>query len=372
MKTIYLVVLLLYTVIFGCRKTANDEIILNFDEIQNKLSVAKDGDTIYIPTGTFTIKNSLIINKNIVLKGAGVDKTFINSLLTGIYTEVIIITTNNNAICRITGITFKGFTGTNHSYTLGISGSCKSLRIDNCKFQNGGDHSVFLDGDITGVIDHCEFIDDSQESILIRNSAKQDEIWEKQPLLGTDKAIFIEDCIFTFNEKGDHAITSINGQSYVFRHNIISSKKDRNATQIDTHGNYYNDRSGYSSEIYENTLLSEESWYGIYMRGGKGVIFNNTFSGLFYMPICFANDGSFLPTSGPPYHDDTYPAIDQINSFYVWDNKLNTLLISDGTPVLFVQNRGKEREHIQKNRDYLDCAMPGYMPFTYPHPLTLE
>ncbi len=357
--------------IFSCRKN-NDTALLNTEQIQQLIDSASEEDTVYIPAGFCHLTESILIEKNITIIGAGIDNTIIRSPFNSSGTSTFIIKTNNDSRFRIAHITFEGVTGTNHSYALNIGGECTRLRIDHCKFIEGGDHSIMLDGNINGVIDHCSFVDDSQESISIRNSKQQDTIWNEQPLLGTDKAIFIEDCDFSFINKGDHAITSVNGASYVFRYNTVNSAYLRNATQIDTHGNYYNERSGYSSEIYNNTLHSEESYYGIYMRGGKGVIFNNTFTGKYYMPVCFANDGSYLPQTGPPYHDDTYPAIDQINSFYVWDNVCNNIPVTDGIPAFYVQNRGKEREHIQKDRDYYDYAMPDYAPYTYPHPLTKE
>lgn len=352
--------------------------------LTNLIDNANNGDTIQIPEGNYLFTTGYNCTKKVSLNGAGIGKTRILSSIMGETLQPLRMVLDNAVPYSISNITFMGITNTgNKSNTLGIYGTPKRLRIHHCESIRGGSHFIMLDGDIQGLIDHCTFTDAALEVISIRNSSQQNNIWTNRPVLGTDKAIFIEDCTFTMINKGELAITSVNGQCYVFRHNTIFSARARNAAPVDTHGNYYNDRSGYSSEIYENTFVSENSFYGIYMRGGSGVIWNNTLSGLYYQPICLGNDGSFLPRTGPPYHDDNYPAIDQINHFYIWNNTYNNVPITDGTPKLYVQNRGKEREHIQINRDYFtsipdgiiqaynpESIDPEYVPYAYPHPLT--
>ena len=145
---------------------------------------------------------------------------------------------------------------------------------------------------------------------------------------------------------------------------------DHNPTCIEVHGNYYYGRGSVSFEIYNNTINSGHSFMGMYIRGGTGVIFNNTFLNDFTYPIVFANYQSFTSgTNHPPgpcgYACCTYPCPDQINQAYVWDNTYG------GSPVdVFVRDRGLERDHIQEGRDYFMYEKPGYTPFEYPHPLT--
>jgi hypothetical protein len=176
----------------------------------------------------------------------------------------------------------------------------------------------------------------------------------------------------------------------------------------DAHGNFdiTGSRGSYSVEIYNNSFtINSTTYYGFYMRGGRGVIFNNTIEGTVTVPLCFAEYRSFMtkteygtkypgrklyphwdeladeiafssanPTLDPAidYCDNVYPAPDQINNFYVWNNTYNGAALTDDTPKPYVQDRGLERAHIQKGRDYFEYAMPGYTPYTYPHPLTKE
>jgi hypothetical protein len=390
---VLIIAILPFVLIVGCHKSSDDN-NLSFDEIKNKLESAEDGDTVNIPKGKCIFKTHIIINKNITLKGAGVDQTIFFNDQTKLYDAVLNITNNDKPI-RITGITFQGKAIVPNDsdksefiywHNTKQSAQITGFRIDHCKFIDGGKHAITIWGadDIFGVIDHCTFINAARCCNNTYGAAKGDLDWSRNEPLGTLKAIYIEDCSFRYDKPNYpegfcETVTGINGARYVFRNNTISTIAKLNACQIDMHGNWYGDRSGYSVEIYNNTLYSENSWYGMYVRGGRGVIFNNNFIGLlFYEPIILANDGSFMPTKDNP-RDQTYPAIDQINNFYIWQNyitcsyyKLNNALIFDGVPVPYVQNRGAERTLIKKDRDYFDVEMPGYVPYTYPHPLTKE
>jgi hypothetical protein len=394
MKLKNLIIPLLFSVIiYNCHKTSDVTDILNFNEIKAQLENAQDGDTVNIPAGTCLITECISVNKNIVIKGAGIDQTILQNDQTHLYDAVFYVK-NIDKPLRITGITFKGqeimpndsdksefIYWHNTKQTAQIAG----FRIDHCKFIDGGKHSITIWGaeDIFGVIDHCVFINASRNCINTYGAAKGDLDWSRKEPLGTDKAIYIEDNTFTYDKQNYpegfcETVTGINGARYVYRYNTTSHIASLNANPVDMHGNWYGDRGGFSVEIYNNTFDTGNSWYGMYIRGGRGVIYNNFFNGKFYEPIILANDGSFLPTRDNP-RDATYPAIDQINNFYIWDNtgtiayhNMNNAPISDGNPVPYVQDRGKEREIIQKDRDYFEYAMPGYTPYTYPHPLTNE
>lgn len=167
----------------------------------------------------------------------------------------------------------------------------------------------------------------------------------------------------------------------------------------------------FSYEIYENLIIVDENlqgdptmWAGVAMRGGTGVIFNNTFDGPVYHPILLVNYRScHLDThdacqeefdrcdGSSPYdgnEDSTgYPCRDQIGRstdtgqftsqalepLYQWNNSDN------GEPVLarvndissmFTCENPSMHDHIQEGRDYFDgVERPGYTPYVYPHPL---
>ncbi|HOV14956.1 MAG TPA: glycosyl hydrolase family 28-related protein, partial [Spirochaetota bacterium] len=338
--------------------------------LQNLIDNAKEGDIVFIPEGKYNLYETVFINKNLTLKGEGVNKTLIVHYKKDYNEHGISITGKEGSGFRITDIYFKGDENadTNNSNNIFISGNCKNFRIDHCKFEKGGAHSLMVDGDTYGVIDHCEFINDSQESISLRNG-NGDDVWSKKEPVGTDKAIFIEDNLFLFETKGTHAVTGVNGARFVFRYNSV--KSSINGALVDAHGNFENDRSNYLSEIYNNSLenIHPTIWnaYAIYIRGGLAVISDNIIKGKFSYAINLTNYRSWNSSKryppGPcsPVVVDNktyYPNVctyneakqyDLVQNVYSWNNLLN-----DKIELIKIINRGFDKDHIQKDRDYFE------------------
>jgi len=136
------------------------------------------------------------------------------------------------------------------------------------------------------------------------------------------------------------------------------------------------------------------------MRGGTGVIFNNTITGTWWAEFAVDNvrslqdrEGGGLADGTSPWDGNTpggegYPARDQIgrstdqwlwtddnpyppqalDPAYSWNNTYNGGFVN-----FFVHNGGRNEIHIQEGRDfYNNTEKPGYTPFTYPHPLVTE
>jgi hypothetical protein len=173
-------------------------------------------------------------------------------------------------------------------------------------------------------------------------------------MLGDQNAVFVEDCYFIGNR---HAIASNYGSHYVFRHNLVEDN-DAGVQAIDAHGpGYGSSRGSRSYEIYGNTVDNENTscWTAIYIRGGDGVIYNNTmFHGITTAPIMLYND-----SGGPPY-----PALDQIRELYVWENYYDGSLTVPAN-----WSPGAPDRVVQEGRDYFNYPRPDYTPYTYPHPL---
>jgi hypothetical protein len=88
------------------------------------------------------------------------------------------------------------------------------------------------------------------------------------------------------------------------------------------------------------------------------LIYGNTLGPGINRPVLLRNraDGS---------GDCNYPNQDQTTELYVWDNT------DDGQPVE-VRIRTGDECLFQEGRDFFYYAKPGYVPFTYPHPLLID
>lgn len=332
--------------------------------VQAAVNAASVGDTVVVPAGSASWTSPLSITKGIELKGAGIGSTIITNPSTGWQVGIINVKAVIGQQVTIDGFTFIGSGG--NEDVIVMTGSTRAFRIHDNKFTNGGAHSVWIWGDCYGVIDHNQFINPSREVISLFDKGTGDDSWSRPLSFGTAEAVYAEDNVFDFETIGDHAITGVNGTRYVFRHNTVHSSAALNASQVDGHGNYFDDRGIRSFEVYDNTLSSDSSYQGFYMRGGAGVIFGNTMTGSYYHPMIFTNYRSW-ETDAPGscgYDACSYPAPDQLHDVYVWNNTYNGATV---TP--WVTDRGLDRTHIQQGRDYFLSAMPGYTPYTYPHPL---
>lgn len=340
------------------------------NHVQDAINSASHGDTILIPPGSATWTSQVTCSKNLIIKGSGIDVTTITMSTTiGSYTGGLIITAPG--YWELTELTMVG-TGTKiYMVNATVAGS-EGFRVHHNKFVG---YKIRFGWDY-GVIDHNTF-DDCGEAIDVRwphslDSAhagappldgKGSYSWSLPVSLGSEEAVFIEDNVFYHDEIYGHPVTAVDGGRFVFRYNTMYVSAT-GYSDVDAHGNYFNDRSTYSFEIYNNDLNFERPYhsYGIYLRGGRGVVFNNEMntsgSGSLSFPICLANYRSF----NDPYA--SYPAPDQINNVYIWNNTYN------GSPVGgSVQDRGVEQDHIQLGRDYFETQLSGYTPYTYPHPL---
>ena len=166
--------------------------------------------------------------KRLTLQGAGIDKTVITDA-TGSECFQVPIKTSEKGIYtggkdktfRITGFTFKGKSDNSLISTTGYT----NWRIDHCRFENSG-RSLWVSG--IGLINYCVFDKkDNGQSIFVshRDYTGQehgDGSWNSQLSLGTEKAVYIEDCAFKYYaEKPNAALDGCFGGRVVFRHNTL-------------------------------------------------------------------------------------------------------------------------------------------------------
>lgn len=351
--------------------------------VAEAISRATSGDTVSIPAGRATWSSNISIpdSKRITVRGAGATETVI------VGGGAFSLGTSGSRITRI------GFESNDRDF---ISVAGKGWRIDHCTFTNTGSSSclgVYASSQSSepppaGVVDHCTF---NFTRVIVYGSRDLmgSHIWAEPLGLGTDNAVFIEDCTFRWNGFGNCVDSQYAGR-YVFRYNTVIDT----VCEVHSTSNPSSRTAGRSWEIYENTFeaVNETPWYPFRIRGGTGVVFNNTITGRYEnQHIAFDNvrscdgrcDGT-SPMDGNQRGEAGYPCRDQIgrstdafeyqedgnwpsqelDPAYAWGN------VNDTGTAEFVTIRCQESQnHIQEGRDFYNgTPKPGYTPYAYPHP----
>ena len=375
--------------------------------VQNAISSASSGDILVCPAGSWSW-STVNITKNITLEGAGIDQTTITLTSCGGLQS----STSYSGAFRVTGFTFTSNTSNICGYngTLGwirVLGN-KDFRIDHNKFRfwagtTATSHSmaIYTRYDVAGLIDHNQFINHPNE---MTSGGSLGGVWAEGngqtawslpigQLSDSSHTVFVEDNYFrqATESSGDgEAILGQTGVNYVFRHNEI-----RNMKCADAHG-YEATYGTKEYEISNNECIVESGfsiYRGFYIRGGTGVIYNNTLTGNFTYGVALAvtratsdskspgrselygGISSHSPCSSAEHH----PCADQIgrgqsvgsspnmtqtsSPLYIWNNDLSAA----STPI----TSETSATYIQSGVDYFynQGGKPGYTAYPYPHPL---
>jgi hypothetical protein len=387
-------------------------------------AASKTGEVIIqLPTGTSSSWNTVSVNMSawttpakLTIQGDGKTNTII-SVGTGV--QIFNITGKLNIPFRITGIKFSG-SGVYSGYqAIAIGGTCNNWRIDNNHF-----YRLFAANDIWiktygawGLIDNNIFEDSSQEGVTPQFSSGMATSWADPLTHGGVGAVYIESNTFIYttgisgNGGAKHAVTGYQGSRYVFRYNTLTyNDKSNFDTIVDAHGacseTIPNDGTRWI-EVYNNTLSGTSVGWAVNWRGGDGIVFNNTFSGI-NAGVYLNGDVTRNNCNGPSCYPGgacDYLAPGQIRMGYIWGNSWNGA--PNTAPVVNSQNYIPHFQ--QANRDYnlptsgTYANMPAtcthtdgyihrgywatdqntlytctatntwtayYTPYTYPHPLT--
>jgi hypothetical protein len=356
------------------------------------------GGTVYVPEGDFAFNinpnktyngrsTGVIILGGVSVIGAGINKTILREARSDIPEPVMFYADGlNGKRIRISGITFIGNVtneNTNNNCAVRML-RATDFRVDHCSFANFANYAVvasnYLEpyGANRGVIDHCSFDNPYKDDPnVIGAGTGGRKIWgygvgatgtgynwvdDIDDVLGKydglSNIVYIEDCNFS---RCRHSVTSNSGGFYVVRHCRFYEPRPEHYGMIDVHGSSGPEGVGgrgleaYDNEIYGCIYPPEmgNGWHSqaFCLRGGGGVVFNNT--------IIDCEVGVELSREG---------TIEQnwIKNLWIWGNVMNRLNApSNGT---LLTNPGGYTVNV----DYFLYAKLDYMPYPYPHPLTLE
>jgi len=334
-------------------------------DIQNAVDSAKTGDMVQLPACTNASWSGTVnVSKGITIAGAGETETRLikpSSQTTAMF--YIDCLGGSIGVFEFYGITLEGRGDENTlDQGLDLRNGCQDFVIHDSAFHKFGAQGIqvrdsAIDFNSSGVIYNCKFINNYRPQRGYGVHVVGDKNYPATFQYGTKNAVFVEDSYFEGNR---HAIASNNSSQYVFRHNTMVDNRE-NAAMIDAHGmTGFWPHGSRSYEIYNNTIVNSiRRFAGVGMRGGDGVIFNNTMSGTMHAILLTDDSSKKLGCT-------TYPCPDQIRDLYIWNNT------HDGTSANITIWKDIDKVLIQEGRDYFLFARPAYTPYQYPHPLRVR
>ncbi len=350
-------------------------------DIQSAADAAKDGDTIVLPAGDYYEFNKTVYIKNGVSmrgQGKGTTKIHASSAFTG-----NMLIWNNERKTSDRRVEIKDFS----LYGPGAGKDASAVHYVGIRLNNAYQMLDFIVHNFHGeqfstaaiLIWGVQYGSDVTQTRIVRgliyNSSfkevystpagvgygvsLQGDNWiesegNEQPL-GSADSIFVEDCTF---DHCRHGFASGRGSIQVVRYCTFTHPytQPTGYTQhlLDAHGTRSGDKTTQAYEYYHNTLdgtgaLGEAK--GIGLRGGHGVVWENT----------FINTPQWIRLNA----DDTTEDSDLyfLHDLYIWGNTV------DGNPQPSDAPFNGFPEYIKKNEDYFMYQLAGYTPYPYPHPL---
>jgi hypothetical protein len=380
------------------------------EAVSTCIAAAASGDTVRVLAGTAVWTKKVALNKSISLIGVGEGRTIITD---GVPKDHMLVVDGGTVAIspRISGMTIKGLSTDKIGViaTVMIEGISNGLgfRLDHITFDNILITGLGTNDWVWGVIDHCTFnmkTDAVGWAIYFSNErwgdltlCCGDMAWASPDDFGSRKFSFVEDSIFNPIGIGPtNYIDSAGGARYVLRHNSFHDGFLR------AHGTDSTEqvRGTRAVEIYKNSFINNAATFdGVEeLRSGPAIFYENQFSGSggFNHGIilkAFRDNGNFWPVwrpcDGTTDWDQNLPGeqgyacLDQpgrgegnlvtttANGLIpaIWPNQVLS-------PVYFWNNLGWRNDEggststrIQLGRDFFNSPKPGYVPYTYPHPL---
>jgi hypothetical protein len=348
------------------------------------------GSIINVPAGdgTVTWNAAIDITDSVHIAGPGKTNLTVSANIGSSWGD------NPFNIFNLSGKTIEisGFTTDNvliDSATIFTNGSGSLTLIIHDMAFTGSGRAIYTRGPHYGVVYDSTF---TGVGLLVSEQSDPDTSWAGDIPLGANasKALYFEDCEFTYTSGTDLDCES--GGRVVYRYSSLEGSGFGN------HGFDSVVRGCLWQSVEHSTIAQAGShnFMAIQYRGGTGVIHDNTITGTYSgAPIYLQNyrsvegwvpdtygygwcdgnnilDGNTEPEEtyrGYPCRDQAGFGVNQTSyPIYEWDNTLN-----GGNVDFTVRGSGYETTHIVSDRDYFnDTEMPGYTPYTYPHPLRNE
>jgi hypothetical protein len=219
-----------------------------YDRVYAAVNAANPGDTVIVPAGAATWTRPIVINKGIVLTGAGIGNTVISREFYDPWNGAITILPDDAArsadkFTRITGFTVKGGMKTIDSNNIGIFAYNDSatpitkVRIDHNRIVNIN-RGVLIKGNVWGVADN-NVLDTFYHGMDGEGANGGRMQWLNLPRnFGDSLSFFFEDNTLIMHNNGAfHA--GGHGGRWVARYNEYSGNTGNMSPVFDAHGNQF-------------------------------------------------------------------------------------------------------------------------------------
>lgn len=265
------------------------------------VNLSRSGDVVVIPAGVANWYNTLAINDNICLVGAGVG----NTIITNNAGRLICWTSQPNGMARLSGIQVEHGSERADACVY-VTGTCHAFRMDNCEIDNQNEYSLWFDNWIYGCVDHCTFniVGSAVEIEMEGYGGRQfgDGSWADADNMGTTNAIYFENDNFT-GPVGAH-IGMLDG--YFGSRAVVRYCNCTNCP-IGSHGtdNGGRGRGVREYEVYMNNMIYQPTNGAVWgqmedMRSGTSVVWSNNIIGGYLYEIAMRNY-RYFPVNWPPF-----------------------------------------------------------------------
>jgi hypothetical protein len=235
-------------------------------DVQRKIDAASAGDTVVIPAGTHTWGAGgaqLQVDKAITLTGASRSGTVIDidTSARSWSAGVIVV----SAAATIRTMTIEGPAANVAAISCHTA---DGWRVTDISWTGGSEQQYFVYAVTCGLIDNCAITGNTGDTEFIFTKGPENS-WQTVSSMGTANAVYVEDCVF--NNLG---YTDFNANARA----VVRFCTFNGAQKVDSHGKFSNTpaRSARHTEVYHNTWSSHGCWTAMELRGGTGMVFNNT------------------------------------------------------------------------------------------------
>lgn len=321
------------------------------------IGAAAPGDTINVLAGSATWTTAgVTVTQSLYIIGAGSDQTII-TLDSATLNYLITLRLSSDVDFRLSAIGFvlNPYTNTNNYHSaLYVDGDTSGIRhltkvrVDHCSFTYGG-YTLYLNGWISGLIDHNTFTDCYQAMMICGDN---NYAWNRVYVAGAITPGTVDPLFVEYNTFIRTHLSPVNIDALIYMQsaaNVVVRENTFDCTDfttanfhtfiLNTHANWdslSNGNGGYwvagrgsrgspIFEAYNNTITCGTARvnqvFGI--RGGSVLIHDNTITGSqVYAPIQLTEEEAWQTALFNPLRT-IWPAQDPIMNCFFWNNTLN-------------------------------------------------